>query len=76
MRWWTRLFRREQLEDELDAELRDHIVHQTDEYRRQGFDASEAHRRASADLGGLDATKELCRDARSFAWLDDLRSDL
>ena len=63
MRWWTRLFRREQLEDELDAELRDHIVHQTDEYRRQGFDASEAHRRASADLGGLDATKALSRRA-------------
>ena len=76
MRWWTRLFRREQLEDELDAELRDHLVRRTDEYRRQGLDASEAHRRASADLGGLDATKELCRDARSFLWLEDVSRDV
>ncbi|MEE8131216.1 MAG: ABC transporter permease [Vicinamibacterales bacterium] len=76
MTWWTRLFRRKQLEDELDAELRDHLGHQTDEYRRHGIDAAEAHRRARADLGQLDGVKDDCRQAWGLRLFDELRSDL
>ena len=76
MTWWTRLFRRTQLEDELDAELRDHLGHQTDEYRRHGIDAAEAHRRARADLGQVDGVKDDCRQAWGLRLFDELRSDL
>ena len=76
MTWWKGMFHRKQREDELDAELQDHLARQTDEYQRQGLDAAEARRRALADLGGLDAVKEFCRDRWRVRWLDDLWSDL
>ena len=70
MTWWKRLFRRAELEDQLDAELWDHLAHQTDEYRRQGLDASEAQRRARAALGQLDVVKDDCRQAWGLRQLD------
>src|SRR5438132_11372803 len=36
----------------------------------------EARRAARRALGGVEHTKDLHRDARSFAWLDDARRDL
>ena len=76
MTWWQRLFARGELEDQLDAELRDHLAYQTEEYQRQGLDAAEAHRRASADLGGLDGVKELCRDVGGSRRIVELWRDL
>ena len=70
------MFRRTRLEDELDAELQDHLAHQTDEYRQQGVDGAEAHRRARADFGQLDVVKDDCRQAWGLRLFDDLRSDL
>ncbi len=76
MTWWTRVFGRKQLDAELDAEFRDHLAHQTDQYRDQGLDAAEAHRRARADFGQLDVVRDDCRQVWGLRWLDDLRSDL
>src|SRR5260370_22170441 len=39
---------------------------------RQG----EAHRRARLDLGGIEQTKEQCRDARHVNWIQDFAQDL
>jgi len=36
----------------------------------------EAHRRARLDLGGIEQTKEKCRDARRVNWIQDLVQDL
>ena len=36
----------------------------------------EAHRRARLDLGGIEQTKEKCRDARRVNWIQDLIQDL
>src|SRR5207302_1448584 len=48
----------------------------TEEYVAQGMTPEEAHRRARLDLGGIEQTKEKCRDARRVNWIQDLIQDL
>jgi predicted permease len=70
------LFRWAQADQELDDELRDHLERKTEEYVAQGMTQEEAHRRARLDLGGIEQTKEKCRDARRVNWIEDLIQDL
>jgi predicted permease len=70
------LFRWAQADQELDDELRDHLERKTEEYVAQGMRQEEAHRRARLDLGGIEQTKEKCRDARRVNWIQDLIQDL
>src|SRR5215831_10434007 len=70
------LFRRAQADQELDDELRDHLERKTEEYVAQGMTREEARRRARLDLGGIEQTKEKCRDERLVIWLQDLVQDL
>src|SRR6201984_2808883 len=70
------LFRWAQADQELDDELRDHLERKTGEYVAQGMTQKEAHRRARLDLGGIEQTKEKCRDARQVNWIQDLIQDL
>jgi len=70
------LFRRAQVDQELDDELRDHLERKTEEYMAQGLTQGEARRRAQLDLGGVEQTKEKCRDARRVNWIQDLIQDL
>jgi predicted permease len=60
----------------VDREIASHLLLLEDEYRRRGLSDSEARRAARLRLGGVDRVKELHRDARSFAWVDDTRIDL
>jgi hypothetical protein len=76
MNWLTRLVRRPQLENQLDAELRDHFERLVVDHMRNGLAESDARRRARLDFGGMDQVKELCRDARGTRWLEDLTQDL
>src|SRR5688572_26636773 len=75
MRWLMRLFRRDQLERDLDRELRSHIDEETDRLLAEGVGQQEARRRALAAFGGLEPMKEHARDARGTRWLDDLARD-
>src|SRR5207248_11399467 len=70
------LFRWAQADQELDDELRDHLERKTEEYVAQGMAREEARRRARLDLGGVEQTKEKCRDARSVNWIQDFIQDL
>src|SRR5215471_20802839 len=70
------LFRRAQTELELDDELRDHLDRKTGEYVTQGMTQKEARRRVRLDLGGIEQTKEKCRDARCVNWIQDFLQDL
>jgi len=70
------LFRWAQADRELEGELRDHLERKTEEYIAQGMTQEEAHRRARLDLGGMEQTKEECRDARRVNWIQDLIQDL
>jgi predicted permease len=59
----------------LHRELASHLLLLEDEYRHRGLSADEARRAARLALGGVEQTKELHREARSFVWLDDLQRD-
>src|SRR5437867_4967746 len=70
------LFRWVQADQELDDELRDHLERKTEEYVAQGMTQEEAHRRVRLELGGIEQTKEKCRDARRVNWIQDFVQDL
>ena len=70
------LFRRAQADQELDDELRDHLERRTEEYVAKGMSTAEAQRRARLDLGGIEQTKEQCRDARRVDHIENLAQDL
>src|SRR6266480_817409 len=70
------LFRWTRSDQELDEELRDHLERKTEGYIAQGMTQEEARRRARIDLGGIEQTKEKCRDARRVNWIQDFVQDL
>src|SRR5215203_4406116 len=76
MKWWQRLFRRRQLDEELEKELSFHLEQHTSDLIEQGHSPREARRRARLALGGPEQVKEMCRDARGTRWLSDLVRDL
>ena len=76
MSWWARLTRRRLVEQQLDAELRDHFERLVADYCRDGLTADAARRRARLEFGGLDQVKELCRDVRGTRWIEELAQDL
>jgi predicted permease len=63
-------------EQDLTRELSAHLTLLQDEYERRGMSPEEADRAARIALGGIEQTKELHRDARSFIWLEDGRQDI
>ena len=76
MSWWRRVLRRGALERELDAELRDHIERQVADGVRSGRSDADVRREVQLAFGGLDQTKEACRDVRRPRALADLGADL
>ncbi|HKW90215.1 MAG TPA: permease prefix domain 1-containing protein, partial [Candidatus Acidoferrales bacterium] len=70
------LFHRRRLDHDLADELRDHLAQKTAAYVAKGMSAQEARRLALIDLGGLEQTKEACRDMRKINWIQDLLQDL
>src|SRR6516164_3999186 len=63
-------------EQELDREISSHLRLIEDENRRRGLSYEEAYRAARLALGGVEQTKELHREARSVALIDDLKRDV
>jgi putative ABC transport system permease protein len=71
------LWRRESLERELDAEMREHIdLEAQDIARTQGVGPAEARRRALVAFGGVARYTEDHRDARGTRWLEELVQDV
>ena len=75
MRWWQRLLRRSQMEEQLDKELRFHLDERAADLIAQGYDAAEARRQARLEVGGEEQVKEDCRDVCGTRWLEDLWQD-
>ncbi|HEV2490637.1 MAG TPA: ABC transporter permease [Candidatus Acidoferrales bacterium] len=76
---WIRLrslFRRNAVEDELDAELRFHFDQQVEKFIHSGLPLAEARRRARLTIGGSDQIKEECREARGVHFLETLAQDI
>jgi len=78
--WWKRrlrsLFRRDDVESDLSDEIRLHLDMETEDLVRQGLTEPAARREARARLGGIEKTKEDCRDARGTRLLENLLRDL
>jgi predicted permease len=74
--WWQRLWRRKQMEEQLEKEMRFHLDQHTADLVAQGQDHAESRRQARLALGGPEQVKESCRDARGTRWLEDLWQDL
>ena len=71
------LLNRKKVEHDLDDELQYHIERETEENIRRGMTPAAARRTALIQIGGVEQTKEECRDARAGrAWestLQDIR---
>lgn len=71
------VFRRRQLDRDLEDELSFHLAMREQDYRRQGRDRAEARRQARLRFGNRHSWKEACREMWTFArletWLQDLR---
>ena len=70
------LFRRKQVEQELDEELLYHIEKKTGEYVAQELTPEESRRAALRAMDGLAQRKEECRDARRVNLIEDLVKDI
>ena len=72
-RW---LFRRDDIERELDTDLNDYIERSAAEKVRTGMTEAEAYRAARIELGGVEQTKDRVRGTLSLAPLDNALADL
>src|SRR5215471_20308997 len=70
------LFRRRQVEQELDEEIRYHLERQTQEHIAKGMTPEEARYAALRAMGGVERRKEECRDMRGVNFIENLAQDL
>ncbi len=70
------LFRKQQMEQELDEELRFHLERQTAENIKTGMSPEEAHRAARLELGGVEQVKMKVREVRMGRILEELWQDV
>ena len=70
------LFRRRQLDQDLDEELQLHLEEKTQELIDSGMSAEEARYAALRDFGNVELAKQNCRDSRKVLWVQNLLEDL
>ena len=70
------VFRRRQVEDELDEELRYHLEREIEEAVAAGVSREQARLSALRSIGGLEQSKEECRDMRGWNPLESIFHDL
>jgi predicted permease len=70
------LFRRNQVKQDLNEELQYHVERKTQEYVATGLTLEEARYKARREFGGLEQSKENCRDTRRVNYIQDLLQDL
>ncbi|HKR10624.1 MAG TPA: ABC transporter permease [Pyrinomonadaceae bacterium] len=75
-RRWRALIHKEQLEDELDEELRFHLERDVAQNVRNGTTPEDARYAALKAFGAMDKSKEECRDARGVGPLENTLRDI
>ena len=70
------LFRRHQVENDLSEELQFHLEQETRKYIAAGIAPVEARRRATREFGGLEQSKENCRDTRRVNLIETFFQDI
>ena len=70
------LFRRQQVERELDEELRGHLEHLIQQNLTAGMPPEQARAAAMRQMDGLEQRKEECRDARGVNFFEHFAQDI
>src|SRR5215217_3089135 len=70
------LFRRAEMERELEEELRFHLEREAEKLLQAGVAPEEATRRARVAFGGVERVKEESRSGRGTRWLDETATDV
>ena len=73
---WRNLLRRDDVERDLDGELRAYLDQVTDRNLGAGMTPAEARRAARMELGGMEQVKEEVRGQRSGRLLEEILRDL
>jgi len=76
MRFLPRFFRRSQIEDEMEEELRAHVQHRADDLERSGLHRAEAERQARVEFGAHERYREECRETFAGSFIEILIQDL
>ena len=74
--WWKSLFRKRELDSQMDAELRFHIEEVTRANIAAGMSPPEARRRAMLDFGGHEQIKEDVRDVHRVRYIESAVANL
>jgi predicted permease len=74
--WLRATFLRSRSDTEMDTELRFHIEARTEDLIRNGISPNEAARRARIEFGGMQSTREECRESRRANFLESLLQDI
>src|SRR5687768_9220240 len=75
-RRWRALFRKDELERELEAELRYHLEREAAQNLRSGMTPADAHYSALKSFNAIERSKEECRDARGVRLIEEFLQDL
>ena len=70
------LFRRSQVENEMEEELRSHLQSRADDLELSGISRAEAERQARIEFGGYQRFKEECREAVGTHFIETMLQDL
>jgi hypothetical protein len=70
------LLKRNQVEQDLSEELRYHLEQKTREYSTADLTLEEAHRKALREFGGVELSKEKCRDSRRVRIIETAFQDV
>src|SRR5262245_25747644 len=74
--WWKTLFRRRQVEQDLEDEILSHLAIEAQQRVERGESPADAERNARKDFGNTALVKDITRDTWGRRWLDELFQDL
>ena len=70
------LFRRSDINAEMEEELRSHILHRVDDLERSGLDRAEAERRARIEFGGYEKFRQQSHEALGVNFAEMFAQDV
>src|SRR6266478_6790226 len=70
------LFRKADLDSDMDAEMRSHISLQTQQNIESGMKPEDARLASLREFGWMESIKETCREQRGIRWLEGLVQDV
>jgi predicted permease len=76
LKYWLDLFKRDQLDSDLDEEIRAHIRLEIERRTAAGESCEEARRAALSEMGGVASVKQATRDSWHWSSLERLAQDL